>query len=75
MYVEVSRYPSFYFHQLVFRPDFADTADMFLATALQVQNLLAEITPTSVPDDELSIPGIFNEWLFNLIGTYPTGCT
>jgi hypothetical protein len=54
--------------------DFSDTATIFLNTALQVQNLLAEITPTQVPDPTLSIPGIFNEWLENLIDTYPSGC-
>ncbi|KAJ7836223.1 hypothetical protein B0H13DRAFT_2368937 [Mycena leptocephala] len=53
---------------------FSDTATIFLNTALQVQNLLAEITPTQVPDPTLSIPGIFNEWLENLIDTYPSGC-
>ncbi|KAJ7093562.1 hypothetical protein C8R44DRAFT_989954 [Mycena epipterygia] len=52
---------------------FSDTATTFLNTALQVQNLLAEITPTQVPDPTLSIPGIFNEWLENLIDTYPSG--
>ncbi|KAJ6597670.1 hypothetical protein DFH09DRAFT_1071651 [Mycena vulgaris] len=51
---------------------FGNTAATFQATALRVQNLLAEITPDS-PDANL--PTEFNSWLRGLISNYPTGCT
>ncbi|KAJ7734350.1 hypothetical protein DFH07DRAFT_928493 [Mycena maculata] len=51
---------------------FGATAATFQATALRVQNLLAEITPTT-PDANLPVE--FNNWLRGLIATYPTGCT
>ena len=57
------------------RSDFQTTSNIFQATALRVQNLLAEITPDVVPDETNSIPMIFNNWLRNLISTYPSGCT
>ncbi|KAJ7841244.1 hypothetical protein B0H13DRAFT_1910385 [Mycena leptocephala] len=43
------------------------TSPLFLNAALKVQMLLSEITPKVVPDHELSIPGIFNEWLEKLL--------
>jgi len=55
--------------------DFDETSDIFKATALQVQNLLAEITPDVVPDTTASIPLIFNNWLAGLISQYPARCT
>ncbi|KAJ7500671.1 hypothetical protein B0H11DRAFT_1856122 [Mycena galericulata] len=51
---------------------FGNTAAIFRATALSVQNLLAEITPDT-PDANL--PAEFNGWLRSLIATYPAGCT
>ncbi|KAJ7205574.1 hypothetical protein B0H12DRAFT_1281942, partial [Mycena haematopus] len=54
---------------------FAGTSQIFAATALNVQNLLSEITPSSVLMDDASLPLIFNTWLQNLVNTYPNGCT
>ncbi|KAJ7617123.1 hypothetical protein FB45DRAFT_1063656 [Roridomyces roridus] len=51
---------------------FGGTADVFRATALRVQNLLAEITPDT-PDANLPVE--FNGWLRGLVATYPAGCT
>jgi hypothetical protein len=53
-------------------PDYGDTAAIFQATALRVQNLLSEITPNT-PDAYL--PSEFNAWLNDLVQTYPAGCT
>ncbi|KAJ6552882.1 hypothetical protein B0H19DRAFT_1236093 [Mycena capillaripes] len=52
--------------------DFGGTAAIFQATALSVQDLLAEITPDT-PDANLPLE--FNTWLRSLIATYPGGCT
>ncbi|KAF7311921.1 Glucan 1,3-beta-glucosidase [Mycena indigotica] len=54
---------------------FAGTTQIFQDTALRVQNLLSEITPTDVLADDASLPLMFNTWLTNLINTYPAGCT
>ncbi|KAJ7651433.1 hypothetical protein FB45DRAFT_1079260 [Roridomyces roridus] len=51
---------------------FGNTAAIFQATALRVQNLLAEITPDT-PDANLPVE--FNAWLRSLVATYPDGCT
>ncbi|KAJ7624380.1 hypothetical protein FB45DRAFT_82299 [Roridomyces roridus] len=51
---------------------FGSTAAVFQATALRVQNLLAEVTPIS---NDAQLPVEFNEWLRNLIADYPLGCT
>ncbi|KAF7359956.1 hypothetical protein MVEN_00722400 [Mycena venus] len=51
---------------------FSATAAVFQATALAVQNLLAEITPDT-PDAHLPVE--FNNWLRGLVATYPAGCT
>ncbi|KAF8199218.1 hypothetical protein K438DRAFT_1583339, partial [Mycena galopus ATCC 62051] len=51
---------------------FGSTSNIFQATALRVQNLLAEITPNS-PDANLPVE--YNAWLRDLIATYPGGCT
>lgn len=53
-------------------PDFGNTAAVFQATALRVQNLLSEITPAT-PDANLPVE--FSNWLHDLIETYPAGCT
>ncbi|EIW75803.1 hypothetical protein CONPUDRAFT_169072 [Coniophora puteana RWD-64-598 SS2] len=54
---------------------FQETASVFQATALRIQNLLSWITPTDVPDSTASIPLIFNTWLRNTVAAYPAGCT
>ncbi|KAF7372867.1 Glucan 1,3-beta-glucosidase [Mycena sanguinolenta] len=54
---------------------FGGSSQIFNATALSVQNLLSEITPSSVPKNDASLPLLFNQWLTNLINTYPNGCT
>ncbi|KAF5360156.1 hypothetical protein D9758_011368 [Tetrapyrgos nigripes] len=54
---------------------FAATSNIFQQTALDVQNLLSEITPNSVVVQTDSLPAIFNSWLRGLISTYPAGCT
>ncbi|KAJ7061667.1 hypothetical protein C8F01DRAFT_987065, partial [Mycena amicta] len=54
---------------------FARSSQIFEASALRVQNLLSEITPTEVIVDDASLPLMFNTWLTNLINTYPSGCT
>ncbi|KAJ7229760.1 hypothetical protein B0H12DRAFT_222477 [Mycena haematopus] len=54
---------------------FGGTSQIFEQTALRVQNLLSEITPSSVLVDDASLPQIFNTWLQNLVNTYPLGCT
>ncbi|KAJ6505021.1 hypothetical protein C8R45DRAFT_1090781 [Mycena sanguinolenta] len=54
---------------------FGGTSQIFQATALRVQNLLSEITPSEVLVDDASLPLLFNQWLTNLINTYPNGCT
>ncbi|KAK7013723.1 chitin synthase, partial [Favolaschia claudopus] len=51
---------------------FDNTAATFQATALRVQNRLAQITPNT-PD--VNLPVAFNAWLRTLIQTYPLGCT
>ncbi|KAK6995928.1 chitin synthase [Favolaschia claudopus] len=51
---------------------FGHTAAIFQATALRVQNCLAQITPNT-PD--VNLPVAFNVWLRTLIQTYPLGCT
>ncbi|KAJ7501454.1 hypothetical protein B0H11DRAFT_2371591 [Mycena galericulata] len=53
---------------------FGGTALIFQATALRVQNLLSEITPSSVIVDDASLPLIFHTWLGTLVNTYPNGC-
>jgi len=45
---------------------------VFRDTAQRVQNLLAEVTPTTPINP--SLPTTFNKWLRNLISTYPNGC-
>ncbi|KAJ6553056.1 hypothetical protein B0H19DRAFT_1263474 [Mycena capillaripes] len=52
--------------------DFGATAAIFRATALNVQNHLAEVTPDT---PEANLPVEFNEWLRQLVATYPAGCT
>jgi hypothetical protein len=52
--------------------DFVNTAQIFQATALGVQNLLSEITP-STPDAQL--PAEFKTWLRALVASYPAGTT
>jgi hypothetical protein len=52
--------------------DFGVTAAIFRATALRVQNLLAEITPST---PEANLPVEFNAWLRDTVSDYPTGCT
>jgi hypothetical protein len=47
----------------------------FKKTAGDVQTLLSEVTPNSVPDSSKSLPLIFNEWLTDTVNEYPTGCT
>jgi len=54
--------------------DFGATASTFQDTAARVQNLLAEVTPDQVIVATDSLPAIFNDWLTNLISTYPAGC-
>ncbi|KAJ6459998.1 hypothetical protein C8R45DRAFT_842971 [Mycena sanguinolenta] len=54
---------------------FSGTSQIFLETALRVQTLLSVITPDRVPKDDGSLPLLFNQWLTNLINTYPNGCT
>ncbi|KAK7013688.1 chitin synthase [Favolaschia claudopus] len=51
---------------------FSNTAGIFQATALRVQNRLAQITPNT-PD--VNLPVAFNAWLRALLPTYPLGCT
>ncbi|KAK7461770.1 hypothetical protein VKT23_008201 [Stygiomarasmius scandens] len=53
---------------------FGATASTFQDTAARVQNLLAEVTPDQVIVATDSLPAIFNDWLTNLISTYPAGC-
>ncbi|KAF7360849.1 Glucan 1,3-beta-glucosidase [Mycena sanguinolenta] len=54
---------------------FGGTSQIFQATALRVQNLLSEITPSTVIVEDSSLPLVFNTWLRNLVNTYPNGCT
>ncbi|KAJ7821382.1 hypothetical protein B0H14DRAFT_2831454 [Mycena olivaceomarginata] len=54
---------------------FGGTAPIFREIALRVQNFLSEITPSDVIDDDSSLPLQFNNWLTNLVNTYPNGCT
>ncbi|KAJ6600740.1 hypothetical protein B0H10DRAFT_2230831 [Mycena sp. CBHHK59/15] len=54
---------------------FGATAPIFRATAVRVQNLLAEITPSSVIVSDASLPLLFYAWLGNLLGGYSNGCT
>ncbi|KAJ7186423.1 hypothetical protein C8R46DRAFT_275140 [Mycena filopes] len=54
---------------------FAGTSQIFSATAQRVQNLLSEITPSTVLVQDESLPLVFNNWLQNLLNTYPNGCT
>ncbi|KAJ7310018.1 hypothetical protein DFH08DRAFT_1049527 [Mycena albidolilacea] len=51
---------------------FGNTAATFRATALRIQNRLAQITPAT-PD--VNLPVQFNNWLRGLVATYPNGCT
>ncbi|KAJ6486028.1 hypothetical protein DFH09DRAFT_1457933, partial [Mycena vulgaris] len=53
---------------------FAGTSAIFSATALRVQTALSEITPSTVIDDDSSIPLLFNTWLTGLINAYPADC-
>ncbi|KAJ6534425.1 hypothetical protein DFH09DRAFT_1405431 [Mycena vulgaris] len=54
---------------------FGGTAPIFQATALRIQNLLSEITPSSVIVGDASLPLVFYSWLGNLLNSYPNGCT
>ncbi|KDR76862.1 hypothetical protein GALMADRAFT_138903 [Galerina marginata CBS 339.88] len=54
-------------------PYFGSTANVFQATALAVQNILSEVTPSTPVNP--SLPSLFNSWLRNLLSTYPNGCT
>ncbi|KAJ6454373.1 hypothetical protein C8R45DRAFT_846482 [Mycena sanguinolenta] len=54
---------------------FAGTSHIFQARASSVQNLLSEITPSTVIVQDASLPLVFNTWLQNLVNTYPNGCT
>lgn len=56
--------------------DFGRTSSIFSATALKVQNLLAEITPPTngIPDQSTSVPLLFYNWLHDLVSGYPNGC-
>ncbi|KAK7043324.1 chitin synthase [Favolaschia claudopus] len=51
---------------------FGSTGATFQATALRIQNRLAQITP-STPD--INLPVAFNSWLRSLVNSYPAGCT
>ncbi|KAK7013733.1 chitin synthase [Favolaschia claudopus] len=51
---------------------FGSTAATFQATALRIQNRLAQVTP-STPD--INLPVAFNSWLRSLVNSYPAGCT
>ncbi|KAJ7814784.1 hypothetical protein B0H14DRAFT_3476798 [Mycena olivaceomarginata] len=51
---------------------FGATAATFRATALRVQNRLAQITPDT---PAVNLPVQFNNWLRDLAATYPAGCT
>ncbi|KAJ7861738.1 hypothetical protein B0H14DRAFT_2741766 [Mycena olivaceomarginata] len=51
---------------------FGATAATFRATALRVQNRLAQITPDT---PAVNLPVRFNNWLRDLAATYPAGCT
>ncbi|KAJ6469223.1 hypothetical protein DFH09DRAFT_1381008 [Mycena vulgaris] len=44
------------------------------ALRLCVQTALSEITPSTVIDDDSSIPLLFNTWLTGLINAYPADC-
>ncbi|KAJ7910367.1 hypothetical protein B0H13DRAFT_1876895 [Mycena leptocephala] len=50
---------------------FSDTATIFLNTRCRSKTC-SQNNSNPGPDPTLSIPGIFNEWLENLIDTYPT---
>ncbi|KAF5382647.1 hypothetical protein D9615_002709 [Tricholomella constricta] len=51
-----------------------ETSDIFKNIALQVQNLLSELTP-STPIFTSSLPTLFYRWLHDVAGSYPNGCT
>ncbi|KAJ7291631.1 hypothetical protein C8J57DRAFT_1113502 [Mycena rebaudengoi] len=53
---------------------FSGTAGVFRATALDVQNLLSEITPSTPLVDDASLPLLFNSWLRNTLSQYSNGC-
>ncbi|KAJ6603479.1 hypothetical protein DFH09DRAFT_899101 [Mycena vulgaris] len=53
---------------------FSGTAGVFHATALSVQNLLSEITPSTPLVNDASLPLLFNSWLRNTLSQYSNGC-
>lgn len=55
--------------------DFDQTSDIFQNTATQVQQILAQVTPNDVTDEENSLPLLFWDWLNNALQAYPDGCT
>lgn len=55
--------------------DFNKTSEVFAGTSESVQQILAQVTPTVVIDDENSLPLIFWGWLSNMLEHYPNNCT
>lgn len=55
--------------------DFNETSEIFQNTAAQVQQILAQVTPTDVIDDYNNLSVLFWTWLNSILQAYPGGCS